>query len=635
MRFIFLLLSFFFCFLPIYAQVNDWVKALNDNTLSIDEKLDVGELLIDYYHKKDKDSTMYYAQYYLRFSKKHQLSDAEDYAHSVIASLYRYTGYYDSAIYYYEQALIGYEKSDFMDGVAATYQNMANVYTNQNRYDLAIRNYFKAIDLFIANNQRDYLYNLYSSLAGLYLYLGNLEKADYYWTLSEESTLGTEQEGNYSFPYRGKARINTQKGKLKTARELANKALEIDLISNNRVHLYDDYLILYQIQSKSSNLTEFLNGKRKVEEFRDIKNPINLQLFYEFTGDFYFETKEYTNALIYYDSCITSLRIEQAHQPDSYVEELHRLLTKKYHTLVFSKSSEDLTDLYAEIQMLSIQSDEIRKIRTTQELDAQYYLKEVEEKNEALRVKNIFYQELTKKNKIQIALLIITLILIIGFAFYMLYSNKKIKAFQKILEQNVQEKDFLFRELNHRVKNNLFIVNSFIGIEKHGKSEELSQVLTTVENRIHSLSLMHELLYQGQVEEETNLNEYIDKLIISLSRSILKDQMKIQTSIGENIRININKISYLGLIINELITNASKHAKIDDKELIITVTIYQKEDTLMLEFSDDGKGFSDEVSKLNSSLALKIARGLTQQLKGKFTIKDVEKGASFEISIPN
>lgn len=613
------------------AQIGTWEKKFQNKKLDIETRLDYNDSIMGYYRKFDLDSSMYYAKRHLNYSKAGSFVSGINYAYSVIASLHRYKGEFKEAIAYYELAIEGYKKSNYAEAIAGMYSNIANVYKQQSRYDLAIRNYFKAIQIMKSAQDQSVVINMYSNLAGLYFKLESWEKAAYYWGLSTKVSNQLLGADSYSFGYRGLARIAIEKKHYDQVEKHIRKALEIDQKNENQLQQYEDYLILLKLYAESKNQIKFLATKQQLDMFLHIDNPVNKQYYYEFCGDFYFNTKQFSSAKNDYVRCVEL--IEEQNNPTDFIEDFQRVKNKLFYASMFSQSGTMHFDLYQEIEQLTQQVNTIKKSRLTQELDAQYEVKETKEKNAHLQERTVFYKELHENNKRQNVLLSVIVGILILFAIYLLYNRTRLQKIKRDLEQSVQEKEFLFKEVNHRVKNNLLIVNSFIGIEKQGKSAEVQRILAEMEARIYSFGLMHELLYKGEMKEFSSLNDYLETLIQFISNSVLKRDATVVHVVDQAIQVNVNKLSYIGLIVNELITNSMKHGSVEGEQLSIEITIHEENNELILHLADNGKGLPSHLE--SKSIGLKMAEGLTKQLKGQFTCLQVPVGAAFEIRIPN
>jgi len=207
------------------------------------------------------------------------------------------------------------------------------------------------------------------------------------------------------------------------------------------------------------------------------------------------------------------------------------------------------------------------------------------------------------------------------------------------LQKSLEEKDLLLREVYHRVKNNMQLINSMLTLQARRIEDETAK--TKYEEsikRIHSMALVHELLYQSEDMSKINIKNYIEKLSSSLMNSIFVSQQKIQlkTNIHYAYKININIAIPCGLIINEIITNSLKYAFRKNQEGIILIQMKKNEKKkFVLKISDNGKGLpaSIKIDKTNT-LGLQLINALVEQLNGELSISR-QKGTTYKIQFPS
>ncbi|BCD59817.1 MULTISPECIES: 7TM diverse intracellular signaling domain-containing protein [unclassified Nitratiruptor] len=205
------------------------------------------------------------------------------------------------------------------------------------------------------------------------------------------------------------------------------------------------------------------------------------------------------------------------------------------------------------------------------------------------------------------------------------YAEQKTQELTKALE----EKNVLLKELHHRVKNNLQIIISLLRLQSDKLSDQKMQsILTEAESRIRALSSVHEMLYKSDNIAYINAQDYIQMLANELQH--LFSTKNIDIHVHSNVNFTMDKAIYTGLIINELLTNAFKHAFPDNKGAIF-ITLGQKEDLYILTIRDTGKGLNNSnISK--ESLGLKLVDILVHhQLKGKIDI-DTSLGTKYTIT---
>ena len=206
----------------------------------------------------------------------------------------------------------------------------------------------------------------------------------------------------------------------------------------------------------------------------------------------------------------------------------------------------------------------------------------------------------------------------------------------KVAEQ-LQEKKALLKEVHHRVKNNLQLICSLLRLQSREVPDIAAlPMFKKSEERIRSLALVHEKLYQADSLSEISFGEYLSDLASQLVNGSVVDQatVHIERSI-EELRFSIDAAISAGLIANELISNSLKHARRNATQpLVITLTLRREGDFVILGVSDDGLGMADGAA-FNSpkTLGLKLIKSLATQLKGTLTC-DVHNGTRVMISMP-
>ncbi len=207
------------------------------------------------------------------------------------------------------------------------------------------------------------------------------------------------------------------------------------------------------------------------------------------------------------------------------------------------------------------------------------------------------------------------------------------KAEEKI-KASLKEKQVLLDEVNHRVKNNMAVINSLLKLQSNSiEDNQIKDVLKESQNRIYAMSAIHETLHGSENLSEIDLKSYLSKIISSIFQtySISPDKVTLNTDI-EKIPISMNQASPLGLIINELISNSLKYAFPDDLKGEINLSIKKLDKELELVIADNGIGVPDELDWKNSNtLGLKLVRTLVEnQLDGSIDMES-KNGTKFSI----
>jgi len=194
-----------------------------------------------------------------------------------------------------------------------------------------------------------------------------------------------------------------------------------------------------------------------------------------------------------------------------------------------------------------------------------------------------------------------------------------------IVEQEVKSRtkmlNNLYRELHHRVKNNLQIMLSIIRLQGDKFNNNiLKEQFQKLENRIKSIAKTHEILYLNDDIEKIDMYEYIYSLSEDVNISF--DNNSINTIIRTEVKMPLREAVYIGIIINELLTNSIKYASSCDK---ITINLYKKEEYLYLDIIDNGSGY-DKKNISKKSLGLILVNNLVvDQLSGKIEENIINK----------
>jgi PAS domain S-box-containing protein len=203
------------------------------------------------------------------------------------------------------------------------------------------------------------------------------------------------------------------------------------------------------------------------------------------------------------------------------------------------------------------------------------------------------------------------------------------------LKNSLREKEVLLQEIHHRVKNNLQVIYSLLDLQsQHIDNQATLNIFQESQNRVRSMALVHEKLYQSKDFATLNFSEYIHNLIGYLFEVYRVDTNLITLEIDvEQVTLNIDMAIPCGLIINELVSNALKYAFVHGNKGTIKVALYsQVNNQLMLVVRDNGRGFSANWDlKEVKTLGLQLVNVLTNQIDGILEL-DCSRGTEFRIS---
>jgi PAS domain S-box-containing protein len=209
-------------------------------------------------------------------------------------------------------------------------------------------------------------------------------------------------------------------------------------------------------------------------------------------------------------------------------------------------------------------------------------------------------------------------------------ANRELHASEGNLRTTLHEKETLLKEVHHRVKNNLQIICSLLNLHLPYISDKAAiEAFKESQNRVYSMALIHEKLYQSRSLVKIDLAEYIHSLIANLFRSYGVDEQEIRPRIEtEKVNLDIDTVIPCALIINELVSNSLKHAfpvsgqRVNSSKEIQVELRRLEDQKLILAVSDNGTGLPEDFAiEKCESLGLKLVGILVRQLQGSMRIE--------------
>ncbi|WP_414468729.1 PAS domain-containing sensor histidine kinase [Methanobacterium sp. ACI-7] len=222
--------------------------------------------------------------------------------------------------------------------------------------------------------------------------------------------------------------------------------------------------------------------------------------------------------------------------------------------------------------------------------------------------------------------------------------TKRKEAEDEIIK-SLQEKEILFKEIHHRIKNNMQVISSLLGLQSFYVADQNTRsILKESQERIKSMAIVHEKLYSSEDFTKINFKEYTRDLSLHLFSSFNVIDINFEIE-GEDLFLELDYAIPCGLIINELITNSIKYAFPDDEikghennrslnEHEISVNLNSNENEIIIKISDNGIGISDDKNlETKDTLGFLIVNTLIKQINGKIELIN-GNGTNFEIKFP-
>ena len=237
----------------------------------------------------------------------------------------------------------------------------------------------------------------------------------------------------------------------------------------------------------------------------------------------------------------------------------------------------------------------------------------------------------TKQRNLTLTIAISFLALFTGLLIYMI---KKIRDKNRIISKAHDDKEILLREIHHRVKNNLQVVSALLKLQsRFVEDENAIEALRLGQDRVESMALIHKDLYQHDNLKGVNTKDYFHKLVQSLLQSYQIDEPAIKLNLNvESIWLDVDTMVPLGLMVNELLSNAIEHAFVDQSTGELSVFLKESEQGLILEIKDNGKGVESFDSMKTKSFGYSLVQSFAKKLEAEIDYKN-ENGLQINLLI--
>ncbi len=476
------------------------------------------------------------------------------------------------------------ESNEDIHGQAVAYSDLSNLLWKQGKFDKGLDYGLKSLDLFeqVGLNSLDYDFTLYV-VGNNYLALSRFEEARNHF---EHAIAIGERYGfynNLSDVYISMVELFSALNQYEAGSLAAENAINYAELLDNNFMLMRSWLALGKLQNLQG---KFLSAVESLNNSIRIATP-------EF-GDEYFLSQVYDN-------------LGKAYAGSHNYREAY-LAFEKYDRLknvIFTEEADQ------HISQLQAQFDSEAKDSTIQEQES----------------------KIQRQRATQTFIIIITALLVV--AMVLLYATLRSNSRKKeLLEKQNEEKEYLLKEIHHRVKNNLEIVSSLLALQSAQiKDRKIADAMQKSEQRVHSMSMIHQKLYQGKSLSFIEMKDYFENLGNYIIHTFGKEgKVELRCDMAP-LELDVDHAVPIGLIVNELITNALKYAYPDRGEGLVQVSLTRTGNQLYLRVSDDGIG-KDITNMRGTGFGTQLISLLTAQLDGKMNLS-VEQGTqvSFEFSV--
>jgi len=310
-------------------------------------------------------------------------------------------------------------------------------------------------------------------------------------------------------------------------------------------------------------------------------------------------------------------------------------LESEYYTLV--KEHQLSQDALANFHALKDSLNNLSRSYIIENLEYKFETEKKENEITRLELEDQLNQSQINQQRLAIGGLVGGLGLLSILLFRIFKQNKKIKTQNTIISNALSDKETLLQEIHHRVKNNLQVISSLLGIQSRQITDhKAKEAILEGRSRVHTMSLIHQNLYKKDNLTGIEMRDYLKKLSTSIiySYSLQSDKIHIRHDI-EDMTLDVDTVVPIGLITNELLTNSIKYAFPDNRKGIIKIILKEKSDHLFLSISDDGIGLDpDQLRHKEESFGHSLIRAFRKKLDATIDI-DGANGTEVAIKINN
>lgn len=578
-------------------KVDSLLKVLK-NTSADTSKLNIYNQIIKNLLYSAPSEARKYAIIYLETAQKTKIKKEIARGTNFIGMTYHVAGEIDRALNYYIDALKIYEqiKDSLFVGIALN--NIAACYQFREKPKETITYYENALNIFRKIKSEQWIANVSYNLSTQFINQKNFKKATQYSNLALYSFRKLKDKYSEGLAYTQLGTINSDQGFYTTS-------IPYFVKSNQLISLEED--------------------------------PTAVGINYENLGTAFIFTGKYADAektlLLAKDIFKKHESLEHLTKTLKVIKELYHRWGKYEQAFEYSEEFQAMND-----SLFNAKKDE-RLLETIKKYDLdkkeqQISLLQTQNELKDLRIKS------ANEERLFYSLGILGLIIIAGIGFYLYQTKKKsseeLSRKNEIISQALAEKEDLMREIHHRVKNNLQVVSSLLSIQsRHVSDSQVIEAIKEGQNRVKTMGLIHQNLYQDNDLRGVDMKNYVQKLTKNLfsSYNIEPEKIRLKTDI-ETSNLDVDTVVPLGLIINELVTNSLKYAFTDKISGEIFVKLHENNEKLILEVGDNGRGLPEgfDIQKLKS-MGFQLVQNFVRKLSAELKIQS-ENGTKISILIP-
>ncbi len=571
--------------------------------------------------------------------KENSKKDIAD-TYNNIGNVYQMTGEIDSAFYNYNSSLEIWKEIGDKKEIADMNNNLGYMFMVLDRHYEALDHYLDALIIYEELGIEERIAMALNGIGTVYQGIGDLKLATDYFLRSLDYYKQLDEDESIAYCLSNLANMSNEERNYKQALLYYSQAAEILERLGHKNELGSVLLnqsVLYRDQGNYEKAME--NCEKALILFKEISNKEGEGSVYLKMALIYFDKNELQIAKTYAEKALILVKEFDLLRKQ---EATHELL---YEICIANKDYKNALNHYVNYKLIydSLYNEENVKKITGLEYKYKFEkekqaIEAEQQRKDALRIQELQRQKLMRNTFITGFILVLLLAIVILRSFL-----QKKAANRKLIEQNniilrqKEEKELLVREIHHRVKNNLQIITSLFDLQMNTtENTETREALIDSLNRVKSVGLIHQLLYQTDDLISVDFKEFTIKLVDHISSFATRNKLSKSIEVSAGVCFSIETTISLGLIINELLTNSLKYAFVDQENCVIEVSLKRINDNdYRLVVADNGSGLPVDFNPAkSSSLGLRLVYTLAEQLSGTIKYRN-DGGAKFTFEFSN
>ncbi|MEL7122438.1 MAG: sensor histidine kinase, partial [Bacteroidota bacterium] len=543
----------------------------------------------------------------------------------------------DSALWYFQEAVDIKESIGDSILLPIAYESLALFYAEQSFLGKATEYYLKGIEI-AQTKRRDYIYvNLLNHLAHLLATNGQTQKAETYAQEALVLADSMQLEVIKAHILVSLGIIAKGKGGFKSSDKFHKAALDIYKKKQLPAKVVDQLVRLAQLAFDNQHYELAAQYQEAAYALADSTGNKRDQLWLEMLeAKILFKQKQHVNSQNAFQEVLDKA-IEQKNIDVQLIawQGIGETATQNGQFQLAAAAFENSSKLKDSLNQRT-------QVKYAQQLEAQYQRTKQEEKIVNLRYNNSLKDVELAANRKQRFFLIVMVVLALfaaGLGFYLFQWKRKserlLQEKNETIKKALNEKDLLLREIHHRVKNNLQVISSLLKLQsRYVKDPNALTAINEGRTRVRSMALIHQNLYQKENLTGVRVKQYFSKLLEELFATYRIDEgkIKLDTQI-DDLNLDVDTIIPIGLIINELVTNALKYAFNDKEQGLLTIKLREETGQLLLQVADNGVGIlKAEAIEKPETFGFRLIKALSEKLEAKIHL-DTQKGTSVSLLI--